>query len=122
MKAPNITNYLTNLCHEYEEQGLDGFGVVLSDLLPMGSISLGLAADIGVEDFTEIENSYIDELDDVDRQRISDMVDQGCGIQCFEVLVPTNDDTLVIYLFGMDEQSVLDDLKRRYENLVEADL
>lgn len=122
MKAPNITNYLANLCHEYEEQGLDGFGVVLSDLLPMGSISLGLAADIGVEDFTEIENSYIDELDDVDRQRISDIVDQGLGFQCFEVMVPTNDDTLLIYLFGQDEQSILDDLKARYEELGRGDI
>jgi hypothetical protein len=122
MKAPNITNWLTNLCHEYEEHGLDGFGVALSDLLPMGSISLGLAADIGVEDFTEIEESYIDELDDVDRQRISDMVDQGCGIQCFEIFVPTKDDTLLIYLFGQDEQSVLDDLKTRYDELSRSDM
>jgi hypothetical protein len=120
MKAPNIINYLTNLCHEYEEQGLDGFGVVLSDLLPGDSLSISLIDDIGVEDYTDIEGSYIDELNDVDHSYIDEKTRDGDKV--LEAIIPMGNDTLVIYFFGADEQSVLDDLKQRYEDLGRGDI
>jgi hypothetical protein len=121
MKAPNITNYLTNLSREYEDNGLDGFAVVLSDLLPGDSLCVSLMADIGVEDHTEIEGSYIDELDYVDQDYIDDMTNNG-GLQVFEAIVLTADDTLVIYLFGKDEATILANLEQRYEALGRGDI
>jgi hypothetical protein len=113
-----LQDYFNTLTIEEGEYSHGGESILINELISSRDMYVLAGDDLGID---EPQQTYWNDLGLSEQGRLADNAADIDG-DIFEVIVPTEDDILAIYLIGTDEESLLADLKKRYEALGRGDM